>query len=210
MNILKCFDKSLGFGSSSAIISAINLFLKEVFNLSESEMWNNIRTTIKLLQDIGSGYDIALQIKNAVTNSFPPKKQTGIWKFQNKNLIPFLSALDIHGDFGAILKTGFYSETHEILSNFNKSLKKNYIFAQKNAILAESFLKNHSKNNIAQLINESLKLQKEHKLTVPSIDNLFLNTTFKYLGAGKGDTIWIINEDLDKIQNQRMLYKIIL
>jgi len=210
INILKFFDKSLGFGSSSAIISAMNLFLKKLFNLSESEMWDKIKTTIKLLQNIGSGYDIAVQIKNAIIDTNPPQKNIGIWKFQNRDHIPSLSSLDIHGNFGAILKTGIYSETSETLSNFNKNLKKNYIFAQKNAILAESFLKDHSKSNITQLINKSLNLQKEHNLTIESIDNLFCDIHFKYLGSGKGDTVWTINEDLDKIQNQRMLYKIIL
>lgn len=210
LKIEKYFEKSLGFGSSSAIIAAITLFFKNIFELSEKEIWRNIKTTIKLIQNIGSCYDIAVQMRNASLNDDNYLNKIGIWKFKNNDIVPELKPLEIHGDFGTILKTGFYSDTSKIISNFDKNDKSNFVLAQKNAVLAECFIKDHSKNNIHQLINKSLTLQKKYNLTIKTIDESLKDITFKYLGAGKGDTIWTINSNLDKIQNQQILYKIIL
>lgn len=208
LNINKYFDKSFGFGSSSAIIVCINLFLQRTMNLSETEVWKNIRYTMQLSQGKGSCYDVSVQFRNAVVDADIPITMQKIWRFKNTLPIPCLFQLNFHGDFGTILKTGVYSDTKKTLKNFDMNNPCNFNFAQKNSELAEKFVENP--HNINNLIKQSFTLQQSHGLTIKNVDLLFSNLNFKYLGSGKGDTIWTTTSELNKIQNQYVLYKIIL
>lgn len=206
--INKYFDKSLGFGSSSAIIACINLFFQKTMNLSETEVWKNIRYTMQLSQGKGSCYDVSVQFRNAVVDADIPNTMQKIWVFKNTFPIPCLFQLNFHGDFGTILKTGVYSDTKKTLKNFDMNNPCNFYFAQKSSELAEKFIKDP--HNINNLIQQSFTLQQSHGLTIKNVDLLFSNLNFKYLGSGKGDTIWTTTSELNKIQNQYVLYKIIL
>ena len=185
----------------------MNLFFQKIFQLSETETWENIRYTIKLFQGKGSCYDIATQLYNAAIDSEPDNVQK-IWEFKNTFPVPYLSQLNIHGNFGYILKTGVYSDTNNTLKNFNLNHKDNFNFAKESSALSEQFINNP--NDVESLIKKSFLLQQQNNLTIKNIDKKFENLVFKYLGSGKGDTIWTTTSKLKKIQNQHVLYKIIL
>jgi mevalonate kinase len=204
IEIKKSYPSSLGFGSSSALIAALNLFLFRYFfienknpNLNENildnkNFWSFIRHSIQSVQGKGSGYDVAVQLY-ALQNS---SVNFTVWEFQNinNNDIPKVKKLQIPNhllsQYGCFLKTNIYSDTKKILAKHFTSNDKES-FSQKNGLLAQQYLNDYSIDNLKNLMLDSQNL-------FPLFDDLSIykeklkGIPFKSMGAGFGDCLWVL------------------
>lgn len=207
IEIHKSFSPALGFGSSSALIAGVSSALWQLIfqnqdYLNQIEFWNYIKQSITNIQGSGSGYDVAVQLaalKEQETNS-----KTKCWIFQNKNnsIVPSISHFvpDVSiFNLGCFVSTNIYSNTSKIIRKFqNTKDKKN--FANKHAEISDLFLTNQSIENIQICMNKSIKIAKEQDI-LPTNDiklNQLISTfnskqiSFKTMGAGHGDCLWVL------------------
>jgi len=191
IEILKSFDKNLGFGSSSAIISAVSLSLYEYFfgikNCLQDEMfWKYVRQSIAQIQGKGSGYDVGVQLA-AILHA---EQSLCCWSFQNKTntSVPIIKKLNIPPEvlkqYGCFLKTHVYANTKKLLSTTINSE-----FIKTSGEFAKSFLQNYSVQNLQILMSsQNYNSVDELQKIITKLNGIM----FKFMGAGHGDCLWVL------------------
>ena len=210
ISILHSYPKSLGFGSSSAIIasfiSTLLIYLKESFHdkenyIVEEDIWKRLYRTLELSQFRGSGYDIAVQ-RASLQEGKNIKMLPSFWKFRmNSFNKPYLDKVELSNsvrDFGCFVKTGIYSDTSEAIGTFESLRHKDKVeFAKSHGELASEFLAEPNLAQLESLMRRSVTLAKKQnilKVKETSLLNKLENNdiAYKTLGAGLGDCIWVL------------------
>lgn len=203
IDISQSFAPSLGFGSSSAIITGVSLALYEYFFktkevLIDEVFWQFVRNSIASIQGSGSGYDAGVQLAAVVNLTSAPS----CWTFQNQEIssTPVIQKLNIPShllkEYGCFLKTHLYSDTAKALTKFASSNEKIYL-SKMHGELSLQFLQDYSIDNLKKLMFKSQIIAKEQGLfpTHSQFQNLVLrlkDVPFKSMGAGLGDCLWVL------------------
>ncbi|WP_158996894.1 hypothetical protein [Pigmentibacter ruber] len=220
ISILNSYSPSLGFGSSSAIISGIAVAFNSIFLdnkpiFSNPIFWKNIRQSIINVQGKGSGYDVAVQLAHYLSQS--ENEPIQFWVFQNQedseipNITKFKPKDDINL-YGCFLKTNIYSDTKKAIYIFSQDNKKEE-FANSHTKLAESFINDSSIKNLNYLMKSAQVIaSKQNILPVEetTFNNLIIQlnsykVTFKTMGAGHGDCLWTLATPDYLINNCKIL-----
>lgn len=211
------FAPSLGFGSSSALLSAFHIALAERFfssnlaaQLSNSEFWRPLYTSLMSLQEgRGSGYDVALQTWAALNckQEFAPT----VLRFRDAaygqageravfspeiSVVP-MSATEL-GHMGCFVESGVRSETRRVLQNMEKGKIESGFYEQQKSF-AKRFLAEPMLDNAMRLCREASFLALSYGL-LPATYSLqsftrrcdSLGIAWKTMGAGYGDCLWVI------------------
>ena len=215
-NVSREFSPSLGFGSSSALLSAFHIALAERFfspnlieQLSYSEFWSPLYKSLMRLQGRGSGYDIALQTWAALNckQEFAPTvlsfrdaaygQATERAMFSPEISVVPMSAAEMAG-MGCFVESGVRSETRRVLQNMEKKKIESAFYEQQTSF-AKRFLAEPVLDNVTRLCREASNLALSYGL-LPATDSLqsftrrcdSLGIAWKTMGAGYGDCLWVI------------------
>jgi mevalonate kinase len=201
INILKSFPTNLGFGSSSALITSISLYLFEFFyhkspTKNNQTLWSFMRQSLSLTQGKGSGYDIGVQLAGLLE----VEQKRCVWSYENQtnSPVPIIKKLMVHEQdfksFGCFLKTNIYADTKKILSLHGDDKKK---FALMHGQIAKEFLDNFSIHTLHKLVPKA-KLVGEAQGLFPQTDHFqklmekLKGLAFKTMGSGHGDCLWVL------------------
>jgi mevalonate kinase len=204
MKVLRSFEPSLGFGSSSALIAAIHrTFARIVWGtaniIDENIYWERVFDTLRRVQGGGSGYDVAVQSRALWFHDQEQQSSVRAWRYDRCENVPSLQELcfpDL-ADFGFFLASHVYSNTSEAI----KTCAREKRFLDGHAHIAHEFLKNPGKNVLVELMSRSRAVAREQGI-LPSVNNgtPFAELCFvldnwkipwKHMGSGLGDCVWI-------------------
>jgi mevalonate kinase len=206
--IKKSFSKSLGFGSSSALICGISLGLWKFFYgkdyFEEIDFWEKIKQSVLNIQSgSGSCYDVAVQI--AAIRYAQKEKEAKFWVFQNMLNLPLIEEFYPQSSsrlYGCFLLTHLYADTKCLIQKFNHDKNKRE-FAKYHSFLAESFIKNSNIENLKFLMYKAIQIAM-HQNLLPNQNSKIKNLLsileqnhipFKTMGAGFGDCLWVLADE---------------
>lgn|GEM_PF-677528 len=232
VNVIESFSPSLGFGSSSAILSAFHLFLFSFKNQRlltwpvEQDFWTAIYQSLMQLQGRGSGYDLAVQCWSVLNKSSLEESGSvrclhfvdqGFRQDAPTILEPVVSALEINPeqlqDFGCFVETGIQSNTRSVLKDVEKRRLDDY-FYQQQSFFAREFLRCPTVEKARELCGASSEMAFAAGL-LPDSAELSAFTAqckrqgiaWKTMGAGGGDCLWVLasRKQLEQlIQNHQL------
>lgn len=202
--VLQSFSPALGFGSSSALLSAFQLALSQLSGSAvlTDDYWNRIYRALILLQGKGSGYDIAAQSWAAARAH---SQDDALLHFSNtdpsrRSLQPALRSIHMAREeiarLGCFVQTGVRSDTRAVL---NSQPVRPDEFYEKQVEWAQKFTDNPSAAHAAELCRESSVWARRHGL-LPDTHELKALTdacdaqqiAWKTMGAGHGDCLWVM------------------
>lgn len=216
--VTRSFSPSLGFGSSSALLSAFGIALYQRWSVKSAEeiledktFWQNLFDSLVMLQRRGSGYDIALQSWCSIRETAQCK--SGAFAFRNvayeprctpQQFEPLISRLQIpeeeYQSLGCFVETGVRSETRIVLRDMENKYGISD-FCEKQSAIASLFIENPCLKTAQTLCREASDLSKAMGLLPTNLKlNHFVNECDKYgiswktMGAGFGDCLWVLAE----------------
>lgn len=226
IEILEAYSPALGFGSSSAIQSAIHLFFARLnmpeeiqFEQLGTEFWAKAFRTLQTLQGRGSGYDVAVQIFGALHSKLDSPcllsfRNEGLAHVAGDSFFPKVSQLAIDScelrKFGCFVETGVHSNTRAVLKETQGRRFDDFFFsAQKE--LAHKFIADPCVDSAAQLCRVASGISLQYGL-LPMTHELLCftdtcreaNIPWKTMGAGFGDCLWVLasRAQIDEILRQ--------
>lgn len=204
VRVLQSFSPALGFGSSSALLSAFQLALSHLSGSTAltPDYWQRIYRALILLQGKGSGYDIAVQSWSTAREQ---PQDDALLHFLNtdtsrRNLQPAISPIRMLREdmlqLGCFVQTGIRSDTRAVL---NSQTERPDEFYEKQSEWAQRFIDNPSAAQAAELCRESSHWARRNGLLPATRDLKALTDAFdaqqiawKTMGAGHGDCLWVM------------------
>lgn len=208
VQVLNAFSPALGFGSSSALLGLLHWGIWSLMGVdisveTDESFWMYLRTSLKLLQGGGSGYDVAVQL--AASADSRPALWEYCWDPRGRGFAPTLRCrLSALPSFGLLLQTGVYSDTAQHVAAFAQAPEARF-FAERHGKLAESFLQAPSPERAVALMGEARRLAFEQGI-LPREDGPLgklvaalerARVPFKSTGAGHGDCLWGLTTRVD-------------
>ena len=215
--VLSSFPPSLGFGSSSALLSCFHIALaKKIFGKSGPDQleifgyWQRLYDALILLQGRGSGYDVAVQTWAAL-NSVPAQKAL-ILSYKNKAYGLHQERLNFFEPevspvfmdemqrrlLGCFVETGVRSDTRAVLNKTMRGALPDVFFAAHQEF-ARQFLLEPTSETAARLCREASALAQAAELLPQTPEVIrFVNECernripWKTMGAGHGDCLWVM------------------
>jgi len=182
--IHQSFPPDLGFGSSSALITALcyALFVHMYGyhpKITDEQLWKKIRETLHCVQGTASGYDVGVQLAHVIEShkntsniqSQSVKKSFWIYQNQHETIVPQITPWQILNEqtdlswLGGFVRTNVYSDTKKVLKSFSKfSAQEKSFFMTQHANIAEQFLKCPNQKTLITCMNQSVELAKQQNI----------------------------------------------